>query len=304
MDLFAEPLGLLYGSTAKGEQLEVSIDGERVAFFDIDPRMSEQKSGLSLKTPPVHVKAGEARVTAAFVQRFEGPINDLIAPIDHTLADTEIGTAYGITTLPHLRSLNIVGPMRVTGVSETPSRHRVFICRPTSADTASSCAAEIVRTLATRAFRGPVSTGDFARLMRFYEAGRETHDFEYGDRTRGRSDPGEPAIPLPPRAAAVHARRLGSRYRVTDLELASRLSFFIWDTGPDADLLTRAAQGTLGAPEVLAKQVTRMLASPKAEALASRFAAQWLRLQDLDKVHARSHSVSLLRQDARRRVQA
>ncbi len=73
MDMFAEPLGLLYGSTATGEQVEVSIDGERVALFDIDPRMSEQKSGLSLKTAPIHVKAGSARVTAAFIQRFEGP---------------------------------------------------------------------------------------------------------------------------------------------------------------------------------------------------------------------------------------
>ena len=180
MDMFAEPLGLLFGSTATGEQLEVSIEGERVALFDIDPRMSEQKSGLSLKTAPIHVKAGSVRVTAAFIQRFEGPINDLIAPIDHTLADTEIGTAYGITTLPHLRSLNIVGPMHVTGVSNTSSRRRVFTCRPTSAKTASGCAEEIVRTLATRAFRGPVGASHLARLMRFYEAGRETHDFEYG----------------------------------------------------------------------------------------------------------------------------
>ena len=106
MDLFAEPLGLLFGSTASGEQLEVSIDGARVALFDIDPRMSEQKSGLSLKTPPIHVKAGAARVTAAFIQRFEGPINDLVAPIDHTLADTEIGTAYGITTRAGMQQLD------------------------------------------------------------------------------------------------------------------------------------------------------------------------------------------------------
>jgi cytochrome c553 len=283
MDLFAEPLGLLFGSTAQGEQLEVSIDGARVALFDIDPRMSEQKSGLSLKTGPTHVKAGAARVTAAFVQRFEGPINDLVAPIDHTLADTEIGTAYGITTLPHLRSLNIVGPMHVTGVSDTSSRHRVFVCRPTSADDADGCAAEIVRTLATRAFRGPVSESHFARLMGFYEQGRAAHDFEYGIARAVEAILASPQFlfrlePAPSTAAA------GRPYRVSDLELASRLSFFLWDTGPDAELLSRAARGTLGAPEVLARQVRRMLASPKADALATRFAAQWLRLQDLDKV--------------------
>ena len=81
--------------------------------------MSEEKTGLTVKSAPVHVRAGPHRVTAAFIQRSEGLVNDLIAPIDHTLADTEIGIAYGITTLPHLRSLSIVGPQRVTGVSDT-----------------------------------------------------------------------------------------------------------------------------------------------------------------------------------------
>ena len=109
MDFFAEPLGLLFGSTSPGEQIEVSLDGARLAIFDINPRMSEEKTGLSIKTAPISVTAGSHRVTAAFIQRFEGLINDLIAPIDHTMADTEIGTAFGITTLPHLRSLSVVG---------------------------------------------------------------------------------------------------------------------------------------------------------------------------------------------------
>jgi len=156
----------------------VSIEGERAAVLDIDPRMSEQKTGLSLKTPPIHLQAGPHRVTAAFIQRFEGPINDLIAPIDHTMADTEIGTAYGITTLPHLRSLNIVGPLRVTGVSDTASRRRIFVCRPTAPDEAESCGAQIVRNLATRAFRGPVSDRHLARLMTFFDEGRQAHNFE------------------------------------------------------------------------------------------------------------------------------
>jgi hypothetical protein len=112
MDFFAEPLGMLFGNTAPGEQIEVSIDGERVALFDIDPRMNETTSSLSLKTVPVQVPAGPQRVTAAFLQRFEGPVNDLVAPIDHTMADTEIGIAVGITTLPHLRNLAVIGPTR------------------------------------------------------------------------------------------------------------------------------------------------------------------------------------------------
>ena len=284
MDMFAEPLGLLYGSTAKGEQLEVSIDGARAALFTIDPRMSEQKTGLSLKTPPIYVQAGPRRVTAAFIQRFEGPMNDLIAPIDHTMADTEIGTAYGITTLPHLRSLNIVGPMRVTGVSDTPGRRRVFTCRPTTPDDEAGCAAEIVRGLATQAFRGPLGDRQFARLMRFYEDGRKARNFESGIARALEAILASPQFlfrlePPPPTAVA------GQPYRLTDLELASRLSFFLWDAAPDAELLALAGRGRLGASdEALARQVKRMLADPRAEALSTRFAAQWLRLQDLDKV--------------------
>jgi hypothetical protein len=283
MDLFAEPLGLLYGSTAKGEQIELSIDGARGALFDIDPRMSEQKSGLSLKTAPIHIKAGPQRVTAAFVQRFEGPINDLIAPIDHTLADTEIGTAYGITTLPHLRSLNIVGPMHVTGVSDTPSRRRIFVCRPTSADDAPRCAADIVRTLATRAYRGPVSDAHFVRLMKFFEDGQRARNFEYGIARAVEAILASPQFLFrlePPPARAV----AGQPYRLSDIELASRLSFFLWDSGPDADLLKLAGQGRLGGSEVLTRQVQRMLIDPRAESLSSRFASQWLRLPDLDKI--------------------
>jgi len=283
LDLFAEPLGLLYGSTSKGEQLEVSIEGERAAIFAIDPRMSEQKTGLSLKTPPVHVAAGPHRVTAAFIQRFEGPMNDLIAPIDHTMADTEIGTAYGITTLPHLRSLNIVGPMQVTGVSDTPSRRRIFVCRPTEPSESRACASKIVRTLATRAFRGPVSDRHFARLMAFFDEGQKGRSFEYGIARAVEAVLASPQFlfRLEPVPVSAQGRPV---YRLSDLELASRLSFFLWGSGPDAELLGLAGQGRLSGAEALRVQVTRMLADPRADALSTRFASQWLRLQDLDKV--------------------
>src|SRR5688500_5203190 len=173
MDFFAEPLGYLFGNTRPGEEIEVSLDGERLALLAIDPRLSEEKTGLTIKTAAIHVRAGTHRVTAAFIQRYEGLINDLIAPIDHTMADTEIGIAHGITTLPHLRSLSIVGPHRVTGVSETPSRRRVFSCRPLSLADETSCAGDIVRRMATQAFRRPVNDKDHARLMTFYARGRK-----------------------------------------------------------------------------------------------------------------------------------
>ena len=145
----------------------------------IDPRMAETTTGLSLKTPPIHITAGEHRVTAAFIQRFEGPVNDLIAPIDHTLADTQIGVAVGITTLPHVKDFSIVGPYNVTGISDTASRRKIFTCRPTSAADEAACAGKIVRGIATQAFRGPVSDRDFNGLMKFYTDSRKEGDFEY-----------------------------------------------------------------------------------------------------------------------------
>ncbi len=132
MDLHGNACGVLFGGTVNGEKLDVSVDGERVALLEIDPRMTEATTGVTLKTPPIHIAAGPRRVSAAFINQFEGPVVDLLAPIDHTLADTQIGVAFGITTLPHLKDLSVVGPYRTTGVSETPSRRKVFTCRPTT----------------------------------------------------------------------------------------------------------------------------------------------------------------------------
>jgi hypothetical protein len=280
MDFYAEPLGLLYGSTAPDEQIEVSVDGARVAIFDIDPRMSEEKTGLTVKTLPIHVRAGAHRVTAAFIQKFEGLINDLIAPIEHTMADTEIGTAYGITTLPHLRSLSIVGPHRVTGVSDTASRQMIFTCRPTAAAEEAPCGAEIVRRLATLAFRRPVSDKDLDRLMAFYARGRSERNFEYGISKALEAILASPQVLF--RVEETPLRLAGNTYRLGDYDLASRLSFFLWGGGPDEELLKAAGQGRLSAPGMLVKQAQRMLKDPRADALATRFASQWLRLQDLE----------------------
>jgi hypothetical protein len=280
MDFFAEPLGYLFGNTRPGEEIEVSLDGARLAIFQIDPRMSEEKTGLTVKTAPIHVKAGTHRVTAAFIQRFEGLINDLIAPIDHTMADTEIGIAYGITTLPHLRSLSIVGPHRVTGVSDTPSRRRVFSCRALTQAEEQTCASDIVRRLATQAFRRPVAEKDHARLMSFYARGRKEKNFEAGV-TKAL----EAILASPQFLFRVEESRLANAsYTLGDYELASRLSFFLWGRGPDAALVKAAGQGRLALPGALSKQARRMLANPNADALATRFASQWLRLQDLEKV--------------------
>ena len=292
LDFFAEPLGFLFGASRPGEEIEVSLDGARLALFQIDAKMSEEKTGLTIKTPPLHVSAGTHRVTAAFIQRFEGLINDLIAPIDHTMADTEIGTAPGITTLPHLRSLSVVGPHRVTGVSDTSSRRRVFQCRPLTQVEESSCAAEIVRRLATQAYRRPIADKDHARLMAFYARGRKEKNFEAGVTKALEAILASPQflfrVEESPGLRSTSFGEAGSptkpAYRLGDYELASRLSFFLLGQGPDAELVKAAGQGRLALPGALSKHARRLLATPDADALATRFASQWLRLQDLEKV--------------------
>jgi len=283
MELHGNACGFLFGGPASGEQLELSINGARKALIDIDPRMGDVTTGLSLKSPPIQVSAGAQRVTAAFIQRFDGPVNDLIAPIDHTLADTQIGVAYGITTLPHLKDLSVVGPQRVTGVSATPSRRKIFTCRPTTAGEERPCASQIVRSLATQAFRRPVGERDLQGLMRFYDEGRKESDFEHGVAAAIEATLVSPQF-LFRLETAEPRRTAGKAVRVADLDLASRLSFFLWGTAPDAELMTIASQGRLSAPGMLDKQAKRLLADARSETLATRFASQWLRLNDVDHI--------------------
>ena len=286
------PTGDLFGGPYRGEQIEVSIDGERVALMDINPRMNEQDpNGMTMQTPKVHIKAGQHRLSAAFVQRFDGPADDLIMPIEHTLADTNIGEVFGTTALTHLRDFTVSGPLSVTGVSDTESRRKIFTCRPTNAAEEARCAADIVRNLATQAYRGPVHADDLKDLMAFYERGRKDGDFEAGVRLAVQAILASPRF-LFRMEQAPATLRAGQTYRVSDLDLASRLSFFVWGSVPDAELVRVAMQGTLQTPAVFNRQLKRMLADPRSEALATRFASQWLRLQDVEKVRPDHHFYS------------
>jgi hypothetical protein len=276
--------GDLFGMAVRGEQIEVAIDGARVALLEINPKMHESDAaGASLRTPPIHVNAGPRRVSAAFIERSDGPVDDLIAPIEHTLAEVNIGEELGITALPHLKDLTISGPHRVTGVSETPSRKKVFTCRPTAAGEEAACAEQIIKRLASQAFRGQATVEDFAELMRFYQQGQKAEGFEGGIRLALQAILAHPRLlfRLEEVPAAVEA---GQVYRIGDTDLASRLSFFLWGAVPDAELVHVASKDGLRVPATLEKQVRRMLADPRSNALASRFAAQWLRLQDVDQV--------------------
>lgn len=284
MMLHSVPTGQLYASTVKGEQIEVSVDGVRVSLLPINIRMSEtDPNGMNLQTLSVYVTAGPHRVSAAFLQKFEAPVDDLLTPIDYTLADTQIGSGYGITVLPHLRDFAITGPLKVTGISDTPSRRRIFTCRPTQPAEETPCARAIIQNLTNLAYRGNVDTQDVAGLLSLYEKGRAKDDFEAGVRMALQAILASPKFLFRIEQTPTLVRA-GDTYRITDLELASRLSFFLWGAGPDAELLKAAKAQTLSNPVVLEKQVKRMLLDPRAEALSTRFASQWLRLQDLDKI--------------------
>ncbi|MCC7176826.1 MAG: DUF1592 domain-containing protein [Acidobacteria bacterium] len=287
MNLHNEPLGGLAGRTSMTvldlkEVVEVSINGERVALLPLNTRMSETDAAnsLDISTPPIHVKAGPQRVSAAFIQNIEGPVDDLLTPLENTLADVSI--TFGVTMLPHLRDFSVVGPTRVTGVSETPSRAKIFTCRPTSAAEEESCALSIVKRLTAQAYRGEPTAEDLQDAMMFYERGRENGGFEGGVRMALQSILMSPRFlfRLEPMPAASTMRA----YRVSDTDLASRLSFFLWGTAPDAELLRAASQGGLRTQAGFTRQVRRMLADSRSRALSDRFAAQWLRLQDLEKI--------------------
>jgi mono/diheme cytochrome c family protein len=276
--------GALFG-WIDGEQFEVSIDGQRITLQNIDPKMSEtQGTGLNLATGRVFVKAGAHRVSAAFIQKHSGVIDDNITPIEHTLADVDIGDYRELTIFPHLREFEISGPYNATGVSETESRQKVFVCRPLTPADELPCATRIMTALAGRAYRRPASPEDLEGLMSFYDKGRKAGNFESGIRMSLQALLASPKFVFRFERAPASVKP-GQTYRVSDVDLASRLSYFLWNTMPDQQLINFAGQGKLSDPIVLEKQVRRMLADPKSEALASKFGGQWLHLPDLESIH-------------------
>jgi hypothetical protein len=283
MLLHGEPQGELYARTARSITMEVAIDGARVALVKVDRWISESSpDGLMVQTEPVFVAAGPHLVAATFLREFEGEEDDLIKPIDHTLADTNIGIGYGVTTVGHLRNLAIVGPTAVTGISDNPTRQGVLICRPATRAEEPACAKRIIERVATEAYRRPATPQDLAELMPlFTEGAAKGFDAGIREALQGVLSSLHFVFRVETTPAGV---KPGAVYKINDFDLASRLSFFLWGTIPDRLLVDAAASGTLGQPAVFERQVRRMLADPRSEALATRFASQWLRLQDLKKI--------------------
>ncbi len=278
--------GGLSGGITRFEQLELSIDGVRIALLEMDQWLHTQDpNGVNMTTEPIRVQAGPQRVTAAFVKRAEGPVDDLLSPHEWSLVDRQIGMdGYGVTALPHLKDLVIKGPHDPTGISENAVRARVFVCRPASPAEERPCARTILAELAPKAYRRPVSDADLEPLLSFYDQGAAEGGFEIGVRTALQALLASPHF-IFRFEEQPEGVKPGQIFRIGDFDLASRLSFFLWGTPPDEALLALAERGKLADRKVLEQQARRMLADPRSEALATRFAAQWLRLQDLDKIH-------------------
>ena len=271
------------GRNARLEDVDVSIDGERVALlhYTRSGAGADGRGGSGVRTEPIMLRAGQHKVSAAFIRRGDGPYEDLLRPHEWSLAGGGSG-GNGITSLPHLRDLIVSGPYNTTGVSETATRSKIFSCRPTVPSEELSCAREIVSRLGSEAYRRPLSDNDISGLMNFYSAGSARGGFEGGVRRALE------AILASPHFVFRFEREPenkdpGETYRLSDVDLASRLSFFLWGMPPDAELLEIAAEGKLSDKE-LERQSQRMLADPRSEALGTRFAGLWLRLQDLYKV--------------------
>jgi len=257
----------------RGEKLEVTIDGERVYLYDWDTEIGNQE-GNGGKTPPIPIKGGFHKVGVTFLATSDLPDTGLNKSFQRTMNSP--GSISGYTFYPHVGQVFIEGPFNGTPAKQTPSREKIFECYPEHADEETKCARQITRTLVTKAFRRPATEEDIDIMMDFFDAGRdEGGSFDHGIEAvvqRVITDPEfiyraeiEPED-VPP----------GTPYRISDLELASRLSFFLWSSIPDEELIRLGAENRLHKRDVLEKQVKRMLADPRAQAFVENFTGQWL----------------------------
>ena len=272
----------LFGRGTGFEDLDLSIDGEGVALLKLEHNGDQN---VPIRTEPIFVRAGQHRVAAAFVRTIEGPYEDRLSPFDWSFVggeDERQWANYGITALPHMAELMVTGPLDPEGVSTSASRARVFTCYPNDVREERPCAEQIIEDIATRAYRRGVTAEDVAGPLAFYEDGYREGGFEIGVRTALQAILASPSFMF--RLEHVPAEvEPGESFYLSDVDIASRLSFFLWGVGPDEELIRVAQAGLLSDEAELERQVERMLADPRAEALSTRFASQWLRLQDATK---------------------
>jgi hypothetical protein len=297
--------GQVYGEGAAGQELEVTLDGQRVKMYKLDevamffmreipgspiphnePLTDPSEERVKM-TPDIHlefrlkVTAGPKTIGVAFLQKSNAAIEDLVHRPAASTFDSNIGMQYGYDTVPHLARVDITGPYKATGPGDTPSRRRIFVCHPSTPSDEIPCARRILSNMVRRAYRRAPVDADLESLLSFYQQERtRTGNFETGIEMALRrilADP-EFVFRFEPPPAAIPPNQ---PYRISDTELASRLSFFLWSSIPDDELLTLAIQNKLHEPAVLEHQTRRMLADPRARSLAANFAGQWLYLRDL-----------------------
>ena len=241
--------------------------------------------GFRNEPPPMRVRfkttAGAHAVGVTFPATNFAPLLDLD---QHFMRDTiQTGPTPGFTFFPHVGTVRIEGPFNAVAPSESSSRRKIFTCRPAGAADETACARKIVTNLATHAFRRPAAAADVDVLMAFYQSGRKEKDFDNGIELVLARLLASPKFIYRIEAEPPTARP-GEAFRISDLDLASRLSFFLWSSIPDDELIGLASQGRLKDPVVLERQVRRMLKDPRASAVAVNFAGQWLNLRGLQAV--------------------
>jgi Protein of unknown function (DUF1592)/Protein of unknown function (DUF1588)/Protein of unknown function (DUF1585)/Protein of unknown function (DUF1595)/Protein of unknown function (DUF1587)/Cytochrome C oxidase, cbb3-type, subunit III len=229
---------------------------------------------------PLDIKAGEHEIVVTFIERSRASSDEQIS----TFAPQRTFSFTGAERVPGIvGGINLIGPYNSPGQSPTASRRKLFVCAPEVADRERACAQQIATSLARRAFRRPVTQADLDRLMPFYEEGRHAAGgFDEGVELMVTAVLASPDFLY--RAVAPRQPASGEAYALGDLELASRLSFFLWGQGPDDTLLDLAAADRLSQPDELEAQVKRMLADPRAAQLVTEFAMKWLNVDDLDAV--------------------
>jgi len=290
--LFRTNLGTMRGLEYP-HQLEISVNDVRVhlASFGGDKEIASSSDNPTITgddvdgrfTVRIPLKAGPAKIGVAFLEKTHALNTRRLQSYVRSSADT-----IDFSGNPHIDEVILTGPFKVTGVGDTPSRRRIFVCQPKGAAEEQACAQRILTTLARRAYRGDVAKDDVPTLMDFYQRGRDGGSFDSGIDLALRRLLASPKflVRVERDPAAVPA---GGAYRLSDLEIASRLSFFLWSSIPDDTLLDVASKGGLKSAAGLDQQVRRMLADAKSQAFIDNFVGQWLQLRNLKTKQPNSH---------------
>jgi hypothetical protein len=260
------------GGEGKGMTAPESFAGNTQGDPGWEVYMHTADTGLVVRAP---VKAGRHQVSVSFVKQYWAP-EGILQPPQRGFARTTNELYYGE---PAVESVAVAGPHTIRAAEDTPSRRIVFVCRPRDKASEEPCARRILSTLARRAYRGPVGDEDIERLLVFYREGREAGGFDAGIQRGLRRILTSPRFLF--RIEQEPGQTASATYHVSDIDLASRLSFFLWSSIPDEELLDVATKGTLSNRGVLERQVRRMLADRRAQALVDNFVSQWLTLGKL-----------------------